>query len=217
MARKRNKPGERAAVSDRYAAFAVHPRYGQGPRVTGLDPKPSAALQPGEALTVLHWHSPGRKRIPNTAVVANWRKQTFTVVPVTHYFDTARTCRDCGAEFIFYALEQQHWYEELGFSLDADCVRCVPCRKVDQARAAQRRRYETLLHASQRTDEESLEMAECCMALVEAALFSPRQTERVRMLLNATAATASSKLQKRREQLRERLAAFAARSTSPVR
>ena len=217
MARKRNKPGERAAVPDRYAAFAVHPRYGQGPRVTGLNPQPSSGAQPGEPLTFLHWHPPARKRIPNTAVVANWRKQKFTVVPVTHYFDAARTCRDCGLEFIFYALEQQHWYEELGFSLDADCVRCVSCRKVDQAIAAQRRRYETLLHAPQRSDEESLDMAECCMALVEAALFSPRQTERVRMLLNVTAATAASKLQQRREQLRERLAAFDTRQVAIAR
>jgi hypothetical protein len=216
MTRKRKKQGKAApARGVDFDDFAIHPRFGQGPRETGLNPTRTISPKPGEALTLLHWHS--EQRIANTAVEADWRKQKFTVVPVTHYFDVVRTCRDCGLEFIFYALEQKHWYEELGFVLDADCVRCVRCRKVDQALAAQRRRYETLMHAPERSDEESLDMAECCMALVEAALFSPHQTERVRMLLNATAATAESKLQQRREQLRARLVAFAAGPVATAR
>jgi hypothetical protein len=168
------------ARKNEYYEYVPHPLYGQGPRRTGLNPETN--YEPG-ALVKLHWHSPPERRVPNTAIEADVSKQIFTTLPVTHYFDSKRTCNGCRRPFLFFAEEQRHWYEELGFSIEVDCVRCVPCRKKDQGIAHQRRRYEELFHVAKPTDEELLEMAECCLGLIEASLFSPRQHERVRALL----------------------------------
>jgi hypothetical protein len=169
---------------DEYEAFVAHPRYGQGPRVTGLNPTTKYHYEPGEHIVKLHWHSGRDRRIPNTAIEADISKQSFTTFPVTHYFDAKRTCHGCKRPFLFFAEEQQYWYEELGFPLDADCVRCVPCRKEEQGIARKRERYEELFHVASPTEEELLEMADCCVCLMEASLFSVRQHERVRMLLH---------------------------------
>lgn len=164
---------------DKYASFVEHPRYGRRPHVTGLNPE---TIFGGD--TFLHWHSPKECRIPNTAIPADLSQQVAATVPVTHYFDVVRTCRDCGRPFLFFAQEQKHWYEELGFGLDSDCVRCVPCRKRQQGIARVRERYEGLFHVRNRSSEENLEMADCCLSLIEQSVFHRRQTERVRMLLN---------------------------------
>jgi hypothetical protein len=149
-----------------YREFVTHPRYGQGPRITGLNPETDYAGH-----VFLHWHSPKDSRIPNTAIPANLSRQSPATVPVTHYFDVMRQCRDCGKPFIFFAEEQQYWYEELGFGLDSDCVRCIVCRKKQQGIGLKRERYEELFHVAERTAEQNLEMADCCLSLVEADAF----------------------------------------------
>jgi hypothetical protein len=169
---------------DDYDAYVEHPRFGRGPRITGFNPETNYDVAPGQPLVKLHWHSPPDRRIANTAVKADVSKQIFTTLPVTHYFDSKRTCYRCQRPFIFFAEEQKHWYEELGFSIEVDCDRCVPCRKKDQGIARRRRRYEELFHVAHPSDEELLEMAECCLSLIEASIFSPQKEERVRMLLN---------------------------------
>jgi hypothetical protein len=158
--------------------FVEHPRYGSRPKITGLNPRNDYYR------VFLHWHSGDESRIPNTAIEADLKRQSPATVPVTHYFDVRRVCRDCSQQFIFFALEQKHWYEELGFGLDADCVRCPVCRKKQQGVARMRHRYEELFHVSHRSPDQNLEMAECCLTLMEESIFHPRQTERVRMLLN---------------------------------
>ena len=75
-------------------------------------------------------------------------------------------------------------------STETDCVRCVPCRKKEQGLAQQRELYEQLFHLASPSDDELLEMAECCMSTIEAAIFSLRQQERVRMRLNRVATLA---------------------------
>ena len=123
-----------------------------------------------------------------------------------------RQCLDCGRLFIFFAEEQKHWYEELGFGLDSDCVRCVVCRKRQQGLARERERYEELFHVSDRTTDENLEMAACCLSLIEATVFHRRQTERVRMLLNRISAECDVKTQNRINELRARLLALETKS-----
>jgi hypothetical protein len=186
---------------EEYADHVEHPRYGRGPRFTGLDPNPDSTAvhlhwntrfftqaQLGQMERLLGWRptfpDDGTRMVKGTAVAADLSRQTPATVPVTHYYDVDKACRDCGRRFIFFADEQKHWYEELGFPLEADAVRCPPCRKHLQHVARMRQRYEQLFHAPMRTTEETLEMADCCLALIEEAIFHPRQTERVRMLLN---------------------------------
>jgi hypothetical protein len=90
-------------------------------------------------------------RIPDTAIPAELSRQTPATYAVTHCFDSKRQCADCGKPFIFFAAEQKHWYEDPGFGLDADCVRCVYCRKRQQGIASYRQRYEELFHVQERT------------------------------------------------------------------
>ena len=164
---------------DKYEEFVVHPRFGRQPHITGLNVEASFKND-----VHLHWHSPKSCQIANTAIPANLSRQTPAIVPVTHYYDVERQCQDCCKPFIFFAKEQRHWYEVLGFSLDSDCVRCVPCRKRQQGIARTRERYEELFHVRDKSEDEIIEMADCCLSLVESEIFTHRQTERVRMLLN---------------------------------
>ncbi len=191
--------------TDKYSEFVDHPRYGRRPRITGLNPNPTdrgvhlhwntttheeivaqyeAAI--GKKWPYGDWSSYSEtKRIPNTAIIADLSRQTPATIPVTHYFDLERICLDCKKPFIFFAAEQKHWYEELGFGLESDCVRCVECRKRQQGISRQRERYETLFHVESRTEEQTLQMADACLSLIKSGIFSARQTERVRMLLNS--------------------------------
>ena len=163
---------------DDYTQFVMHPRFGQRPRITGLNPETDYGRN-----IFLHWHSSKQCRIPNTAIPADLSRQSPATVPVTHYFDAKRQCRDCGRPFIFFAEEQKYWYEELGFALESDCVRCVVCRKKQKGLEHKRERYEELFHVSDRTIEQNLEMADCCLSLVEAMVFHKQQIERMRMIL----------------------------------
>lgn len=191
--------------SNLYSDYVKHPRFGRGPRITGLNPAPTDSgvqlhwnavthrelVAQFEAATGSPWpygdltvHDDGPRRIPNTAVRADLSRQTPATVPVTHYFDLERQCRDCHRPFIFFAEEQKHWYEELGFGLESDCVRCVDCRRHRQQITRQRHLYESLFHVEDRSDDQTLTLAAACLSLMEHRIFTKRQTERVRMLLN---------------------------------
>lgn len=161
-----------------YSAFVEHPRYGKGPRVTGLD----VANTP-DGLVYCHWHSPPGVRVPNTAVAADVARQGPATVHVTHYFDAKRVCRNCGRAFLFFAEEQKYWYEDLRFPLEADCLECVPCRKDEQHLRAVRRTYDSLLGNPHRTPSEILELVEAGLLLVEANIFSPKLLPRLRGFL----------------------------------
>ena len=187
-------------TSDRYSEFVEHPRYGRRSNITGLNPETDYG-----GSTFIHWHSPTECRIPNTAIPADLSRQTPATVPITHYYDVIRQCRDCGRPFIFFAEEQKHWYGDLGFGLDSNCVRCVPCCKKQQAIARQRERYEYLFHLLNKTPAETLEMADCCLSLIETGTFSSRQTERVRMLLNKIVNTNDANVVARCDEVRARL------------
>ncbi len=146
-------------------------------------------------------------RIANTAIVADLNRQSPAAVPVTHYFDLERKCRDCGRRFIFFAAEQQHWYEELGFGLESDCVCCIECRKKEQGIAYLREKYEALSHVAAKSIEQSLDMADACLSLIEAGVFTAKQTQRVRALLNTIPQDADVRERSRYAKMVERVAA----------
>jgi len=164
-----------------FRRFVAHPRYGRGPGITGLDPDTDMT----SASVFVHWHSPHGVRIPNTAIVADISKQVPATIAVTHYFDAMRTCADCGRPFIFFAVEQKFWYEVLGFPLESDCVRCVPCRRKQRGLEFHRHRYEEWFHLRDRTPRQDLEIAESALTLIEAGVFGKRVLERVRAILKA--------------------------------
>ncbi|TNE32741.1 MAG: hypothetical protein EP349_00995 [Alphaproteobacteria bacterium] len=181
----------------RYDDFVEHCRYGKKPHYTGLDVE--ADLLTGNCY--LHWHSPVECRIAGTAIPADITHQRPATLHVTHYYDVKRICRLCKQPFIFFAQEQKHWYEELGFPLEVDSVVCQPCRRKQRGIAKKRTRYEELFHIKERTAEETLEMAECCVTLIEEKIFNEGKVQDVRRLLKE-AEGFNVKLQ---EQLRSRI------------
>jgi hypothetical protein len=168
MPRKRNRDD-----------FVVHPRYGDEPRLTGLNPKPDFLT----GAVHLHWHSLGEARIANTAIAADTSRQNQPTIAVTHYFDSRRVCIDCRQSFLFFAAEQKYWYEVLGFPLEANCIRCAPCRKEQRALQARRQRYEVLFALEARTPDQDIELVESALALVGAGVFGTRLLERLRSIL----------------------------------
>ena len=164
--------------TSRYSGFVEHPRYGQGPRITGLDVTDSV-----DGKVYCHWHSPVGVRVPNTAIVADVTRQARATLHVTHYFDSKRVCRKCERPFLFFAEEQQHWYEELGFPLEADCVQCPPCRKDEHQLRSARQKYEALLQKPDRTQDDTLELVDCGLLLIDAGVFTDKLLPRLRGLL----------------------------------
>lgn len=174
----------------------MHPRYGSQPRMTGLDVDTHSAGVHVRACTEAEvsarfeggrWpgFDPGCKGflIPGTAIVADPSKQHGSCMLNTHYYDIERKCHDCGRPFIFYAEEQRYWYEELGFPVDADCIRCYPCRRrtQDVDRAVQR--YEELAGAADPSLEVQAELAGLRLTLVQAGRFNTRQLQHVSRFL----------------------------------
>jgi hypothetical protein len=157
---------------EKYAGYVEHPRYGKGARHTGLDPDCWISK------------SHGGNVIPGTAVEADVSKQINATVSIPYYFDVDQLCRKCGRRFIFFAEEQKYWYEELGFYLWSAAVCCPPCRKELQSIRRMKKRYEQLIHVPNRTVDETIEMANDCLTLVEEGVFNVRQTEHVRAVMN---------------------------------
>lgn len=184
---------------DKFADYVEHPRYGRGPRYTGLNPRDD--LSRG---IYLGCNSPPEQRIPETAIVADTTRQISRPVAVTHYYDVKRECRDCHRKFIFFAEEQQHWYESLRFPLESDCVRCVECRKSQQAIANLRARYEELLKTSDRTEKQTLELADCSLTLIEQSVFGDHALELVRSFLNSIPLESKTKTRPTFRQLQSR-------------
>jgi len=159
--------------------FVEHPRFGRDPIRTGLNPETDFISG-----IFLHWHSDASCRIPFTAVKAETKKQNQPTVAVTHYYDVKRHCRGCKRPFIFFAQEQRYWYETLQFPLEADCVRCVKCREKDRILSEKRANYERLIHHAKLDAEQTLELVDIALELIENEIFSIRVLERATAKLN---------------------------------
>ncbi len=107
-------------------ALVTHPRFGSEPRASGYRDAVAAAYKDwgGEYFCKVVF--------PESAIRADPAKQNHSFRPRRYYVDMKKTCRDCHRSFLFFAEEQRYWYEELGFPLAADCVRCPECRKANR-------------------------------------------------------------------------------------
>ena len=196
----------------KYDDYVEHPRYGRVPRYTALNPNPyDPAVQLHSNATNLHEIQKRAKRIlgkelgfltgfegitptelpriAGTAVHANPSKQNAPTVAVTHYYDLEKVCRSCKRPFIFFAEEQQYWYETLRFPLHADCVRCPECRKKERTLVSKRATYEKLAVTTKRDWRDNVKMADCALTLVEHGVFQDRVIERIRALLKTVPET----------------------------
>lgn len=183
-----------------FAHFVEHPRFGKGPRGTGLDP----ANTP-DGSVFLHWHSGPDVRVPGTAIAAATAEQLPATVQVTHYFDAKRICRKCRRPFLFFAEEQKHWYEVLKFPLEADCLECVPCRKEEQHLHRAQREYAALLADPARSEEQTLDLVERGVLLVESAVHANKSLPRLRALLKPALVSGAGSIRSRAEALSARI------------
>lgn len=119
------------------AELVPHPHYGRSPQLNGVPMKVAAVFG-------LYEYQPSWT-FPTTRIVAVPSRQNYTVMPRTDYFDVLRKCRDCRRWFVFFAREQQHWFEELQFFVDSTCLRCGECRRQQRHRKEVQRRYAAML------------------------------------------------------------------------
>jgi hypothetical protein len=96
--------------------------------------------------------------------------------------DTLKQCRDCSRPFIFFAREQQHWYEELGFYIDADCVHCPEYRRSDQQLRRRFRRYSECIGRTDIDDRDLATLVGDAVFLWQAGVL--RDEQRLRRLRN---------------------------------
>ncbi len=76
---------------------------------------------------------------PAGSVLANHdelkHNNTYGPLPI-FYVDKLVTCRDCGAQEVWYAEKQKWWYEVAKGSIESTAVKCKECRNKDKERKA---------------------------------------------------------------------------------
>lgn len=101
---------------------------------------------------------------PESAIPADCSRQNFSTFPRGYYVDMLMVCRACERPFLFFAREQQFWYEELHFYIDTACQYCPECRREQHEFRERLRRY------SEQVGREGLSDAELA-TLVGDAVF----------------------------------------------
>lgn len=87
------------------------------------------------------------------AIAAQPWVQTFCdYCPYFAYFDVSLRCEDCQSAFVFFAKEQQYWYEILKFWVQSRPKQCAVCRRARRERARQERNRQQ----SQRAESKSV-------------------------------------------------------------
>ncbi len=157
-------------MNENATPIVPHSRYGDKPRASGCDEAVAAAQKEWGGETFRGWV------FPESAIPADNLKQNYTVSPRLYYVDMKKTCRDCGRYFIFFAEEQRHWYEDLGFFIDADCVRCPECRMADRTLRRRFKRYSQNIKKGDLDDDSLATLVGDAVFLWEHALLKKEET-----------------------------------------
>ena len=127
--------------------YVTHPRFGDKPMV-------NSGVYSSEKIKQAYWQYSSEKFFPRSALPADISKQNHSGFPRKIYVDVEKTCVTCEREFIFFAKEQQYWYEVLGFYIDVDCTKCVECRYEEKKIKEKALRYEILVKKNNKTKRE---------------------------------------------------------------
>ncbi len=134
-----------------------HPRYGKGPALHGEKFSDAAAFGIYQFLPA--W------TFPNTKIWADVSKQNYSVVARSEYVDVLCRCRECRRWFIFFAKEQQYWFEELRFFIDSRCVHCPECRHIRRQHHREEQEFASLQTVVQPTPDQITRLLELTIAL----------------------------------------------------
>lgn len=192
--------------SDKYSTFAPHGLHGQSPAFTDVVP----AMTANDEFALMR-RCCGRKFIKGTAIEADEAKQPSAAYFVKYYFDEIHHCPDCDRPFIFFAREQQFWFEELGFSLDTIGKWCYDCRQLRNAARNRKKRYGKLLKIKKPSLNEAAELAITTLEHLESGDFTQKKAGQVRAMINIIAKGNQNKnpeLTSQIKHIRERLAIF---------
>lgn len=160
---------------ERLANVVPHPRYGTEIVPSGLVGKDDVIPGPPE------WSKD--VTFPESAIPADVRKQNFSTMSHLHwYVDTLRDCWMCKRPFLFFAREQQYWYETLRFRVEAGCHECVECRAGLRTVRRRLKRYGELVGKPELTDEDMLALASDAAFLWTKGLL--RDEQRLRRIRN---------------------------------
>lgn len=136
--RKRSQRQYRHSRARNLGPYVIHPRYGDRPILS--DERWTEA-----EIRRAFWRYGSQRIFPETAIKANIARQKYGYSPRRVYVDVEKRCRSCGRKFLFFALEQQYWFEVLQFFVDADCVHCQDCRHLTHLFRQKIAEYEALL------------------------------------------------------------------------
>lgn len=123
--------------------LAPHPRTREMARATHRS-VPNMSV---DEIRARVWQSRRSTIVPGTAILADVSRQVQGYGSRPVYADLLKHCRDCDRPFLFYANEQRFWYETLRIDVEADCVRCAPCRKQFRRATACQLRYAAAMRA----------------------------------------------------------------------
>lgn len=74
--------------------------------------------------------------------------------PPTYYYDLEYDCCDCGEKETWSAQQQQHWYEELGKTVNSYAKRCRVCRAhISASKEDQKRHMEKMATRAKHPNE----------------------------------------------------------------
>ncbi len=172
---KSPSPHRSARTLERLANLVPHPRY-------GTEVVPSGRLGADDLISgPPEWSKD--VTFPESAIPADVSKQNFSTMSHLHwYVDTLRDCRVCNRPFLFFAREQQYWYETLRFRVEADCHECVECRASLRTVQRRRKRYSELVGERELTDADMLALASDVAFLWTKGLL--RDEQRLRRIRN---------------------------------
>ena len=128
--------------------YVKHPRY-------GANPKKSKYKFSKEEIEKAHWRYSSLKYFSETAIPANTARQQLSTYQREIYVDIEEQCEVCKRPFLFFAQEQRHWFEVLGFFIDAHCTRCIECRKEEHEVRRLHKSYQKLLEQEKRTVQDT--------------------------------------------------------------
>lgn len=164
-----------ARTLERLADLVPHPRYGTEIVPSGQVGDEDVIPEPPE------WSKD--VIFPESAIPADVLRQNYSTMSHLHwYVDTLRDCRMCKRPFIFFAREQQFWYETLRFRVEVDCRECFECRASLRAVRRRLKRYGELVGKRELTDADMLALASDAAFLWTRGLL--RDEQRLRRIRN---------------------------------
>lgn len=158
------------------SVLVPHPRY-------DMAVLPSGWEVPAEEVLNSRLGSDSEYTFPESEIAADPMKQKGSYWRFAYYVDVLKKCWACHRPFIFFAREQQFWYETLQFDTNyARCDRCPECRYQKRQLRETFHRYSVTIGRADLGDDEFLTLIQDTITLFNANIL--KDDLRLRQLRN---------------------------------